>query len=504
MRYIEGSDRNQSLLFPEMIDDYVDENNPVRFIDAFVNSLDLLKLGFTHSMTSHTGRKPYNPADLLKLYIYGYLNKIRTSRQLEKATYRNLEVIWLMRKLKPDFKTISDFRKDNKQALKKVCREFIMLCKNLDLFGCELIAIDGSKFSAVNHNNKCYTQNKLKHMLKAIDNKIDEYLSLLDDEDHNEADVKEPTAAELQIKIDSLEQRKAELQQIQQEITDSDASQQSLTDPDSRMMTGTQGADVSYNVQIVTDAKHKLIVDFEVTNDINDENQLYNMASKAKQTLDTDAIEVTTDMGYYNAIEIEKCETDNITCYIPKPKPSSTRDDGRYTVNDFHYDVEHDCYICPTNQQLTYRFQTKTKNKIQKVYEGVTCKGCAHRSKCTSSKANNRRIYRWIHEDILERMQQRMLVQPEKVLQRKCLVEHPFGTIKHWMDQSYFLTRGFEKVTAEFSLSVLAYNIKRVLNIIGVKELVEIMRNITEHSLFYLEKLFFRLFRVNILNFCEL
>jgi transposase len=501
MRYVNGSNRNQSLMLPELIDEYVDETNPVRFIDVFVDGLDLLKLGFSHALTYKTGRKPYNPADLLKLYIYGYLNKIRSSRRLEKSTYRNIEVMWLIRKLRPDFKTIADFRKDNKQALKKVCREFIALCKTLDLFGCELIAIDGSKFSAVNHNNKCYTHNKLKHMLKAIDEKIDEYLSILEDEDHKEADVKEVSADELQAKIDSLEQRKIELQQIQQEITDSDASQKSLTDPDSRMMTGTQGVDVSYNIQIVTDAKHKLIVDFEVTNDINDENQLYNMASKAKQTLDTDAIEVTADTGYYNATEIEKCERENISCYIPKP--SSMRGEGRYSVTDFRYDAEHDCYICPTNQQLTYRFQTKTKNKIQKVYEGVACKGCAYRPKCTSSKANNRRIYHWIHEDILERMHQRMLVHPEKVLQRKCLVEHPFGTIKHWMDQSYFLTRGFEKVTAEFSLSVLAYNIKRVLNIIGVKELVKIMRNITEKSLFYLDKLFFKLIRENILNFCE-
>ena len=406
MRYVKGSNRNQSLMLPELIDEYVDEANPVRFIDVFVNGLDLLKLGFSHASPHKTGRKPYNPADLLKLYIYGYLNKIRSSRRLEKSSYRNIEVMWLMRKLKPDFKTIADFRKDNKQALKKVCREFIMLCKTLDLFGCELIAIDGSKFSAVNHNNKCYTPNKLEHMLKAIDEKIDDYLSILEDEDHNEADVKELTADELQAKIDSLEQRKIELQQIQQEITASDASQQSLTDPDSRMMTGTQGVDVSYNVQIVTDAKHKLIVDFEVTNDINDENQLFSMASKAKQILDIDAIEVTADTGYYNATEIEQCEQENISCYIPKP--CSTRGKGRYSVTDFRYDAEHDCYIYPTNQQLTYRFQTKTKNKIQKVYEGVACKGCAYRSKCTSSKANNRRIYRWIHEDILERMQKRM------------------------------------------------------------------------------------------------
>lgn len=444
MRYIEGTDRHQSLLLPEMIDEYIDENNPVRFIDAFVNGLNLLELGFTHSTTNHTGRKPYNPASLLKLYLYGYLNKTRSSRQLEKATYRNLEVIWLMRKLRPDFKTIADFRKDNKQALKKVCREFTLLCKTLGLFGCELIAIDGSKISAVNHNNKCYTQNKLKHMLKAIDEKIDEYLSLLEDEDHKETEVKEPTADELQAKIDSLEQRKAELQQIQQKLKDSDESQISLTDPDSRMMTGTQGADVSYNVQIVTDAKHKLIVDFELSNDINDENQLYNMTSKAKQTLGTESIEVTTDMGYYNATEIEKCESENITCYIPKPKPSSTRDNGRYTVTDFLYDAEHDCYICPAEQKLTYRFQTKRKNKIQKVYEGVGCKACVHRSKCTRSKNNNRRIFRWIHEEILERVQQRVAANPEKVQQRKCLVEHSFGTIKHWMDQSYFLTRGFD------------------------------------------------------------
>ena len=214
MRYIEGSDRNQSLMFPELIDEYVDETNPVRFIDTFVDGLDLLTLGFSHALTHKTGRKPYNPADLLKLYIYGYLNKIRSSRRLEKSTYRNIEVMWLMHKLRPEFKTIADFRKDNNKAVKKVCREFIMLCKALGLFGCELIAIDGSKFSAVNHNNKCYTHNKLKHMLKAIDEKIDEYLSILEDEDHKESDVKQLSADELQAKIDSLEQRKAELSKV--------------------------------------------------------------------------------------------------------------------------------------------------------------------------------------------------------------------------------------------------------------------------------------------------
>ena len=481
MRYIKGLNRHQSLMFPELLDEYIDESNSVRFIDAFVDGLNLFDLGFSHSSTSKTGRKPYNPADLLKLYIYGYLNKIRTSRQLEKSTYRNVEVMWLMRKLRPDFKTIADFRKDNRKALKKVFREFVMLCKSLDLFGCELIAIDGSKFSAVNHNDRNYTKDKLKNLLKEINEKIEAYFTQLDQGDQTESEVNEPNRAELQEKINHLKQRQSKLEQMQQQLEASDQSQISLTDPDSRMMKSNKGSDVSYNVQIATDAKHKLIVDFDVTNDINDQKQLSNMAIKAKNIIGVDKIDATADTGYHNETEIEKCERENITCYIPKPKPKAPNDKNPlFTKADFQYDSENDCYICPAKQTLTCKKQTYLRNnKDKKKYSCISCKTCSLRSRCMGDKGGNRYIFRGIHEDLVDQMELRVKKNLEIVKKRKELVEHPFGTIKHWMDQGYFLMRGFENVTGEMSLSALCYNIKRVLNILDIKELIAIAQQLS-------------------------
>lgn len=483
VRYIKGINRHQSFLLPESVDEYVDENNPVRFIDAFIDGLNLLELGFTHTITSNTGRKPYNPADLLKLYIYGYLNKTRTSRLLEKLTYQNIEVMWLMRKLRPDFKTIADFRKDNRKALKKVFREFILLCKSLDLFGCELIAIDGSKFSAVNHNDRSYTKDKLQNLLKQINEQIETYFAQLEQGDQAESEIKEPNITELQEKINTLKQRQTKLHHLQQQLEASGESQVSLTDADSRMMKTNKGSDVSYNVQIVTDAKHKLIVDLEVTNDINDMNQLFNMASKAKKIVGVDQINATADTGYHNETEVEKCDRENITCYIPKPKAqSSKRKSEEFTKADFHYDAKNDCYTCPANNTLAYCGLTNWNNrKNQKKYGCRSCKTCSLRSQCMGEKGGNRYIFRGIHEDLIDQMEQRVLKNPDIVKQRKELVEHPFGTIKHWMDQGYFLMRGFENVTGEMSLSALCYNIKRVLNIFDVKELIVVVQNIKEN-----------------------
>jgi transposase len=479
MRYIQGLDRHQSLMFPELLDEYITEYNSVRFIDAFVDGLNLLELGFTHSSTSNTGRKPYHPADLLKLYIYGYLNKIRSSRFLEKSTYNNVEVMWLVHKLRPDFKTIADFRKDNNKALKKVFREFVKLCTSLDLFGCELIAIDGSKFSAVNHNDRNFTKDKLKNLLKEINEQIDDYFAQLDQSDEAESGTNEPSTKELRQKIDQLKKQQAKLEQVQQDLKASDQNQISQTDPDSRMMKSNKRSDVSYNVQLVTDEKHKLIVDFDVTNDINDLNQLSNMAIKAKKILGVDEINATADTGYHNETEIAKCEQENITCYIPKPRPSSSMKSELFAKSDFTYDSQNDCYICPAKQVLSYVGPTKWKNKKDlKKYVCQSCKRCELRSRCMGAKRGNRYIYRGIHENLIDQMERRMKQNPSLAQKRKELVEHPFGTIKHWMDQSYFLTRGFEKVTGEMSLTALCYNIKRVLNILDVKELIAVAQQL--------------------------
>jgi len=313
LSFIQGTPRSEVLLFPEAFDDYITDDNPVRFIEAFVDHLDLHALGFSRTTPSHTGRPAYSPADLLKLYIYGYINRTRSSRLLEKECSRNLELIWLMRKLRPDFKTIADFRKDNAEALKQVCREFTLLCKRLELFGGELVAIDGSKFKAQNSKRRNFTAKKLDESIKEVDAKIESYLGQLDEADQQEADVKAPTAEQLKEKIERLRTRKRDYEQMQQQLKESGEAQISLTDPDSRSMRVSQGTDVCYNVQTVVDDLHKLIVEHEVTNDPTDQAQLSRMAIRAKQTLGVDELEAVADKGYYDGAEVKKCEQAGIT-----------------------------------------------------------------------------------------------------------------------------------------------------------------------------------------------
>lgn len=477
MRYIQGIDRQQTTLLPEMVDDYIAENNSVRFIDVFVDGLDIQKLGFKYSQPKITGRMPYNPADLLKLYIYGYLNKLRSSRRLERATYQNIELIWLLHKLHPDFKTISDFRKDNSKSLKQVCREFTLLCKKLDLFGCELIAIDGSKFSASNSNRRNYTKNKLEKLIKKIDEQVDDYLKQMDHGDQAEASVLNISAEELNQKIEQLKKRKDRYEDLQSQIEQSSEPQVSLTDPDSRMMRTQQGKDVAYNVQIVTDSKHKLIVTHEVTNEINDLKQLHPMAVQAKEVLETEELDVVADAGYFDRENLKECQDETINTYVPRPNRSHNKSRGLYTNEDFVYDSQGDTYQCPDGQTLTFRGYRKRKEsgQIEKKYTTHACYMCQQRSKCTRSKTT-RYIYRWEHEDVLEQLSQRMKENPEKINLRKSLVEHPFGTMKRAMEHHYFLTRGIEKVSGEMSLSVLCYNLKRVLNIMNFKELLLAVR----------------------------
>ncbi len=473
MSYIEGFSREQTLLFPEVLDDYVTKDNPVRFIDAYVDGLNLVELDFTQSMPKEKGRPPYNPRDMLKLYVYGYLNHIRSSRRLEKSTHRNIELIWLMRKLKPDFKTIADFRKDNTQALKQVCRDFTLFCKKLDLFGGELIGIDSSDFKAINSKSRNFSKKEIERILNQINHKIDAYFLDLNHQDQAEADVNKPNAETLKAKIKRLQSRQESFSGLQKQLEASGESQISLTDPDSRCLKKSQSTMVGYKVQIVTDDKHKLIVAHEVTNERTDNNQLSNMAIQAKEILGVDKLEAVADKGYYDGPEVKKCEDENITCHIPKVQHSKNKKRGLYTKDDFTYDAQQDCYICPANEILTYRSTQERRGQHKKVYRTSVCRTCALKSKCTTSKDNRRIIYRWVHEPVLERMHQRVLKNPEKTEKRKQMVEHPFGTIKTVMNQGHFLMREMTNVSAEMSLTVLAYNLKRVINIIGVKELVQ-------------------------------
>jgi transposase len=474
MGYISGMNREQVLLFPESVDEYIEENNPVRFIDAYVDSLDLTILGFTHTVPKETGRPGYAPADILKLYIYGYLHKIRSSRKLEQETHRNVELMWLLRKLKPDFKTIADFRKDNAGALKGVCREFTLLCKKLDLFGRELIAIDGSKFKAVNSKDCNFTESKLKQLLKYINEKIDTYLKELDQQDSLESSVRTPTADELKGKIAQRQSRRQHYEDLLQQLDVSGASQISLTDPDSRSMKTKHGTDVCYNVQVAVDHQHKLIVEHEVTNDVTDQDQLAAMATRAKDTLDTDRVDALADMGYYNGDEVKKCLDEGIVPYIPKPNTSANSKLGLFGKTDFTYVPHQDCYVCPAGQALTFRFETVEQGRQIRYYSTSACQTCPIKVKCTRNK-ENRRITRWVHETLMEDMQQRVERNPEKVKLRKSIVEHPFGTMKRWMDHGYFLTRGLKKVRGEMSLTILIYNLKRVINILGVQNLIAVV-----------------------------
>lgn len=466
----EGISREQYIMFPEIIDEYIEAENPVRFIDAFVANLDLLQLGFSKAIPKARGTSAYNPQDLLKLYIYGYLNQVRSSRKLEKETHRNVELMWLLKKLKPDFKTIADFRKDNLKGIKNACREFTFVCKKLDLIGGELIAIDGSKFKANNSNKNYYTEKDVKKEQDYINNKINDYLKELDLADEQEYGQKKLTAEELKDKIEKLKSRKNKYEHIKSKM--GTEKQLALTDPDSRLVKDKKQYVVGYNVQSAVDAKHNLIVANDVIQCANDLSQLSPMTEKALEIIETNDLKVVADTGYYHEEEIIKVTDKGVIPYVFKPKGNPNDKKGLFTRNDFTYDKEKDVYHCPANQQLRFRGFGKNKKRLLRHYYTPACKACSLRPKCTEDKSG-RRICRSVKEDILELMAQRMKQEPQLAILRKQIVEHPFGTLKRSFGYERFLLKGLEKVKAEISLSVLAYNLKRVINIIGFKGLMK-------------------------------
>jgi len=474
-RFIEGESRSQSTLFPESLDDYVDDNNPVRVIDAFVDELDLGAVGFSGVEPHATGRPSYHPAILLKLYIYGYLNRIQSSRRLERESQRNVEVMWLTGRLMPDFKTIADFRKDNGKAIRSVCREFVVLCRNLNLFTDAVVAIDGSKFKAVNAREKNFTQAKMKRRLKQVEESIDRYFKQLDTIDRQQLSEHKDTANQLQDKIAKLKETMQGLKVIETEMLKQPDKQVSLTDPDSRsMMTGGKGI-VGYNVQTAVDTKHHLIVTHEVTNAGNDKNQLFTMAKKARISIGEENIEVLADRGYFKGEEILACEDAGIAVFVPEPLTSSSKVHGRFTKQDFRYLSDSNEYLCPANKHLQWHFSTVEQGKTMHCYwNRAACRECPISSQCTTGL--ERRIKRWEHQGILDAMQLRLDQNPDAMQVRKETVEHPFGTIKAWMGATHFLTKTIKRVSTEMSLHVLAYNLKRVMNIMGTGALIEAIR----------------------------
>ena len=471
-RFIEGENRFQSTLFPESLEDYIAEDNSIRVVDAFVDKLNLKELGFDRAEASDTGRPGYLPATMLKIYIYGYLNRIQSSRRLERESYRNVELIWLTGRLMPSFKTIADFRKDNRKAIRRVCTEFVGVCRALELFSATLVAIDGSKFKAVNSRDKNFTQKSVKRRLQKTQANIDRYLAMLDQADQEEPEIWETTAEELQQKIASMEAKMEKLQQHEAEVDAHPDSQVSLTDPDARsMMKAGGGSTVSYNVQTAVDSKHHLIAAHEVTNAPSDRAQLASMAGQAAAALDTQTLTVIADPGYYKGEEIVDCYAAGIKALVPKTDSSQSKAKGRYSKADFRYDTEQNEYICPAGERLTYRFDSVEHGKTQWVYMTYQCSSCPLQSQCTTSHA--KRIKRWEKEDILDAADALLQQDPDAMRQRKRLVEHPYGTIKHWMGSTHFLMKRLPNVQAEMSLHVLAYNLRRAINVLGVAKIME-------------------------------
>ena len=472
-RFVAGADRGQSTLLPECLDDFIDESNPVRVIDAFVDALALGDLGFDGVVPEATGRPSYHPSVLLKLYIYGYLNRVQSSRRLEREAGRNVEVMWLLGRLVPDHKTIADFRKDNGPALRKVCAQFVELCRQMGLLTTASVAIDGSKFKAVNNRDKNFTRAKVERRRAQLEESIARYLSQLDT-----ADRQEPTEA-LAVKATRLKEKLAKLQEemgklaaYEKQMLASPDQQISLTDPDSRSMatSGRGSGVVGYNVQVAVETEHHLIVTHEVTNSGSDRAQLANVAKQAKAVLQVDKLDAVADRGYFNSPEILACHEAYITVTLPKPMTSGAKSDGRFGKQDFVYIAEEDVYRCPAGERLTYRYTNEEDGKVLRRYWTTACPQCPLKSQCT--KGPERRIARWEHEHVLEAVQQRLDANPKAMRQRRETVEHPFGTMKARMGATHFLTKTLPKVAAEMALSVLAYNLTRVMNIVGIKPLM--------------------------------
>jgi transposase len=475
-RFIEGEDRTQTVLLPTCLDDYIAEDNPVRAVDAFVEELDLKALGFAGADPAVTGRPAYHPAVLLKLYIYGYLNRIPSSRRLEREAQRNVELMWLTGRLAPDFKTIADFRRANGDGIRAVCRRFVQLCRELRLFTQAIVAIDSSKFKAVNSRDRNFTPNKVDRRQQQIEESIRRYLEALETADRTQPAEVEAKTERLREKIETLRGQMRRMDAIREQLKTTPDEQISETDPDARsMISQAKGTGVvGYNVQAAVDAKHHLIVTHEVTNQGNDRAQLSKLATAARDEMGKTSMEAVADRGYFNSNEIKACIEAGITPLVPKPMTSNARAEGRFSKLDFIYIAKDDEYQCPAGERAIFRFATIENGLTIRKYWSSACPRCPLKTQCTTS--SYRRITRWEHERILEAMQRRLDRKPEAMLLRRRTIEHVFGTLKHWMGSTHFLMRGLAHVSTEMSLYVLAYNLKRVIKLLGMPKTLKAMR----------------------------
>jgi transposase len=475
-RFIEGETRSQSALFPERLDDWIGEDNPIRAVDAFVEELDLVQMGFAGAEPAATGRPGYRPAVLLKLYIYGYLNRVPSSRRLEREAQRNVEVMWLTGRLAPDFKTIADFRRDNGAGIRNACRRFVQLCRDLKLFSEAIVAIDSSKFKAVNSRDRNFTPNKVERRQQQIEESIQRYLDALETADRTQPAEVEAKTKRLREKIKTLREQMKRMEAIGEQLKGTADEQISETDPDARsMISQAKGTGlVGYNVQAAVDTKNHLIVTHEVTNVGSDRSQLTKMASIARDEMGHDRLLAVADRGYFNSQEVKACTEVGITPLVPKPLTSNAKAEGRYGKPDFIYLKKVDQYQCPAGQRATYRFSREEGGLMVRIYWSSACPGCARRAECTTS--DYRRIRRWEHEHLLEAMQRRLDRMPQAMTLRRRTIEHVFGTLKFWMGSTHFLTRRLHNVGTEMSLLVLAYNFKRVIQLLGMQKTMQAMR----------------------------
>jgi len=470
MAHVSGSSRYQATLFPEVLDDMVAADHPVRVIDAFVDSLDLAQLGFTRVETEDTGRPPYRPGDLLKLYVYGYLNLIRSSRRLEREAGRNVEVLWLINRVCPSFRTIADFRKDHAQPIVAVCRALTGFCRGQELLGGKLVAIDGTKVGAVASRKQVITPEKMAKQAAALDRKIVEHLAAMDSADEEEDGEPPQPTVDVAKALAELLERRQKVRRHAERLADNDLKQLVLTEQDAKLMrTSNHGHQVAYNAQIAVDAEHSLIAAFELTNDGNDTRQLHPMAQMAKEALAVESLNVVADTGYCSGEQAELCAQSRITAIVPRRQTANTEGDQYFTRNRFSYDAANDTYQCPAGQTL--RLEGVVAATGKRSYANVrACESCALKTQCT--KGGHRRVTRTCHEDAIEAMHQRAMSDPRWMKKRRSVAEHPFGTIKWMLGYPRFLVRGLTKAKAEMALSVLCYNLKRIQTILGVPELL--------------------------------
>ena len=473
-RFIEGCDRRQKLLLPDCVDDYVPEDSPARVVDVFMDELDLVALGFEGAAA--TGRPGYHPAMLLKLYLYGYLNQVQSSRRLEREAGRNVELMWLTGKLAPDFKTIADFRRDNGAAIQATCRQFVVLCRSLGLIAGGTVAVDGSRFKAVNTRDKNFTPGAIRRRMEQVDASIARYLALLDTADRQEEEVAEFRTARLAERLESLRRQMRELKTMEEAVEAAPDRQISLTDPDARAMAsaGKGTGQVGYNLQAAVDTGSHIVVAHEVINLGHDRTQLANMGRQAAQATDAVKLTVLADRGYFSGAEVLACEQAGIIPICPKPLTSGAKAEGRFGKPDFRYQADSDTYRCPAGEMLIKRMTTVENGLVLNRYWSSNCGRCALKPGCTPGK--ERRVTRWEHEEVIEAMQARLDRMPDAMRIRRRTVEHVFGTIKDWMGRNHFKTRTLQRVKTEMGLHILAYNIKRAIALIGTTGLIAAMQ----------------------------